>query len=66
MGLGFRVYKGVPTKIGFFFLGFDVTYPPIFKVLKPMVKKSDHNCSPFGRYGGYEILGGRIYEGIKG
>jgi hypothetical protein len=22
---------GVPTKIGFFFLGFEVTYPPIFK-----------------------------------
>jgi hypothetical protein len=22
---------GVPTKIGVFFLGFDVTYPPIFK-----------------------------------
>jgi hypothetical protein len=22
---------GVPTKIGFFFWGFDVTYPPIFK-----------------------------------
>jgi hypothetical protein len=22
---------GVPTKIGFFFWGFEVTYPPIFK-----------------------------------
>jgi hypothetical protein len=22
---------GVPTKIGFFFLGFEVTYPPIFE-----------------------------------
>jgi hypothetical protein len=22
---------GVPTKIGFFFLSFEVTYPPIFK-----------------------------------
>jgi hypothetical protein len=30
MGLGFRGYMGVPTKIGFFFRGFEVTYPPIF------------------------------------
>jgi hypothetical protein len=30
MGFGFRVYMGVPTKIRFFFLDFDVTYPPIF------------------------------------
>jgi len=22
---------GVPTKIGYFFLGFEMTYPPIFK-----------------------------------
>jgi hypothetical protein len=22
---------GVPTKIGFFFLGFEVTYPPIYE-----------------------------------
>jgi hypothetical protein len=50
---------GVPTKIGFFFLGFEVTYPPPFsRVLKPMVKKSHHNLSPFGRYGGYEISRG--------
>jgi hypothetical protein len=29
--LGFPGYMGVPTKIGFFFLSFEVTYPPIFK-----------------------------------
>jgi hypothetical protein len=58
---------GVPTKIGFFFLGFEVTYPPPFsRVLKPMVKKSHHNLSPFGRYGGMKFQGGRIDEGIKG
>jgi hypothetical protein len=37
-GLGFRVYMGVPTKIGFFFGGFEVTYPPFSRVLKPMVQ----------------------------
>jgi hypothetical protein len=30
---------GVPTKIGFSFLGFDVTYPPILRVMVLMVKK---------------------------
>jgi len=49
---------GDPTKIEFFFLGFEVTYPPFSRVLKPMVKKSHHNLSPFARYGGFEISGG--------
>jgi hypothetical protein len=32
-GLRFKVwgYMGVPTKIGFLFWGFNVTYPPIFE-----------------------------------
>ncbi len=47
-----------PPKLGFFLGGFEVTYPPFLRVLKPMVHLFLPNLSPFGRYGGCEISGG--------
>jgi hypothetical protein len=49
----------VPTKIGFFFWGFEVTYPPppIFEVFEANGAFILPNLSPFGRYGGCEISG---------
>jgi hypothetical protein len=55
---------GVPTKIGFFFGGFEVTYPPIFE-------GSECNKIPLHYHhlkdmGGVKFQGGWIDKGIKG
>jgi hypothetical protein len=58
---------GVPTKIGVFFLSFEVTYPPIFKgseangVIKNFIIY--HHLKDMG---GMKFQGGRIDEGMKG
>jgi hypothetical protein len=44
-----------PPKLGFFFGGFEVTYPPFLRVLKLMVHLFLPNLSPFEGYGGVEI-----------
>jgi hypothetical protein len=57
---------GVPTKIGFFFWGFEVTYPPIFKGSESNGAIKFPNLSPFERYGGCEISGGPDRWGHEG
>jgi hypothetical protein len=57
---------GVPTKIGFFFWGFEVTYLSFSRVLNIMMYLFLPKVSPFARYGGMKFQGGWIDEGTKG
>jgi hypothetical protein len=58
---------GVPTKIEFFFLGFEVTYPPHFQGFwSQWCNKIFLIYHHLKDMGGVKFQGGRIDQGIKG
>jgi hypothetical protein len=66
-GLGFRVTCVSPPKLGFFFWGFEVTYPPILKGSESNgAIKFPYTITIWKIWGGVKFQGGRIDDGIKG